>query len=55
MKYCPNCGERIVKENNVQTINKTKTTTKADKDTVSFGWAVLCFFIPDVGLILFLV
>ena len=44
-KFCANCGKFInVNNNQIQT-----------NDTGSFGWAVLGFFIPIIGLILFLV
>ncbi len=43
---CPNCGVKVESESNV---------VKADADSGSkAGWGVLSFFIPLVGLILFL-
>lgn len=43
---CPNCG--CATDN----YNQVKTT---EKDSSSFGYAVLGFFIPIVGLILYLI
>ena len=44
-KFCAHCGKFVDNNNNqIQT-----------NDTGSFGWAVLGFFIPIIGLILFLV
>lgn len=55
--YCENCGTKL--ENGVcpkcQPVTEVKTTNTNNEDTGSFGWAVLGFFFPLVGLILFLV
>lgn len=68
---CPNCGQPVAgvlnsdQSKNKDVINDQTTTTTekpnidgtmvSKKDTGNFGWAVLGFFIPIVGLILFLV
>lgn len=43
--FCANCGE---------TLNNNTTNAAPAKSGSSFGWGVLGFFIPLVGLILFL-
>lgn len=43
--YCNNCGARI----------DNKSSTNVSKDSSSFTFAILGFFIPIVGLILFLI
>lgn len=65
--YCPNCGERIPDGSKYcpvcgapvsGDINSRGTYGNApayNNDSGSFGWAVLGFFIPLVGLILYLV
>lgn len=45
--YCPKCGNSNSNTNNINNIEV--------QDSGSFGWGVLGFFIPLVGLILFLV
>lgn len=45
--YCPKCGSSNSNTNNINNIEV--------QDSGSFGWGVLGFFIPLVGLILFLV
>lgn len=51
-KFCPSCG-KPVEENNSTT--QTNLVQQELVDTGSFGWGVLGFFIPLVGLILYLV
>lgn len=46
-EFCLNCGKFVKKETSATVITKT--------DGNGFGWGVLGFFIPLVGLILFLV
>lgn len=43
--YCNNCGARI----------DNKSDANVSEDSSSFGFAILGFFIPIVGLILFLI
>lgn len=45
--FCPNCGY-----NNAE---QAQAPTPVVNDAPSFGYAVLCFFFPIVGLILYLV
>lgn len=45
-KFCPNCGAN-------QTVDSN--TSYDSYDSGSVGWAILGFFIPIVGLVLFLV
>lgn len=64
--YCPNCGEPI--PDGARFCAKCGTSVNGDypnetyrnspsynNDNGSFGWAVLGFFIPLIGLILYLV
>ena len=58
MAYCKNCGNQI--DDNVVVCpfcgaQHTPLEVVAPADTGSFGWSVLGFCIPLVGLILFLV
>lgn len=50
---CPYCGESV--GNNNQDYNFNQSSTVQSNDTGGFGWSVLGFFFPIVGLILFLV
>ena len=50
--FCPNCGKKV-NEDNLPVVVEEKVEKKTEK--VSFGWAVLGFFFPIVGLILFIV
>ena len=43
--YCNNCGARI----------DNKPNANVSEDCSSFGFAILGFFVPIVGLILFLI
>ena len=58
--YCKNCGQQlddravVCPHSGVATGNGQIKTTAAD-DRPSGGFAVLCFFFPIVGLILYLV
>ena len=54
VKFCPHCGERA---NQFVEINGTaqNAAPAASNDSGSIGWGILGFFIPIVGLILFLV
>lgn len=49
--YCPNCGAPVSAEND---LSNTVANTVCVNDAPSTGFAVLGFFIPLVGLILFL-
>jgi uncharacterized membrane protein YvbJ len=53
MKYCENCGQEVKKTQDV-CLSCGKKLPKAD-DHSSFGFALLGFFIPVVGLILYLI
>ena len=51
--FCTNCGNKLNKElSNTNVNNTTVINTEEEKNT--FGWGVLGFFIPIVGLILFI-
>ena len=65
MKYCSHCGKEVL-ENAVVCLNcgcaientsfaSKSTPTTAPDDAPSTGYAVLGFFIPLVGLILYLI
>lgn len=47
-KFCPYCGQDIEKP-------VVENKTKANKKSSNFGWGLLGFLIPIVGLILFIV
>ena len=52
-EFCTNCGNKLNKElSNTNVNNTTVINTEEEKNT--FGWGVLGFFIPIVGLILFI-
>ncbi len=51
-KFCSNCGTAV---NEAPVQQPVYSTPSNPQDSGSFGWAVLCFFFPIVGLILFLV
>ena len=58
MKFCSHCGKEIVEEAVICPgcgcpVESKKTKVLGDK--CSIGWGVLGFFIPIVGLILYLV
>lgn len=50
-KYCPNCGNYLDESRP----ENSRPDSSYSKDKGSFGWGVLGFFFPLVGLILFLV
>ena len=62
--YCPNCGEKpnttkknLIKEQNKKSNDdddKAKSIEILSTTGTAIGWGVLGFFIPIVGLILFL-
>lgn len=47
-KVCPNCGKHLYPQS-----RPSQVRSREEGDT--FGWAVLGFFFPLIGLILFLV
>ncbi len=61
MKYCRNCGKEIddnavICTNCGATVQENlKQVNTTEKDVGGFGWGILGFFFPIVGLILFLV
>lgn len=61
MKYCPNCGKEvdpkaiICPHCGVTLTNSNLINTQSQNDNGSVWWAVLGFFIPVVGLILYIV
>ncbi len=51
--FCPNCGAPQKEENtSTQSINNNQVNSN---DTGNNGWLVLGFFIPIIGLILYLI
>ena len=59
MKYCTNCGSELKEGADVclncgKTVEKIGSTAPSGTDTGSFGWGLLGFCIPLVGLILYL-
>ena len=48
--FCTNCGNKLNKELS----NNTTTIVNSEEENNTFGWGVLGFFIPIVGLILFI-
>lgn len=58
MNYCYNCGNKL--EDNAYVcpkcgvLVKKDTTNNTNVDTGSFGWGILGFFVPLVGLVLYL-
>lgn len=59
MKYCTNCGKELFDEAvfcpGCGVSCEKRTSATDENDQKSFGWALLCFFIPVLGLILYLV
>lgn len=56
MKFCQNCGEQLHETQDVCLKCGASVTKKtSSNDTGSFGWGLLGFCIPIVGLILYLV
>lgn len=54
-KFCNNCGEKILQPDEVERRISHLETVEADGGSGSIGWTILGFFLPIVGLILFLV
>ena len=59
MKNCPSCGSPIEQQpmqgQYNQPANQTPVTQGTQADSGSIGWAILGFFIPLVGIILYFV
>ncbi|MCF7923756.1 MAG: zinc ribbon domain-containing protein [Candidatus Izimaplasma sp.] len=61
MPYCSNCGNPVTEEQDVclacgkKLTNSEKKSVSNVSDTGGFGWGLLGFCIPIVGLILFIV
>ena len=59
MKFCYKCGKELVDEAVVciacGTAQRTPSKVAASDDSKSFGWAFLGFWVPIVGLILYLI
>jgi|CZCB01.1.fsa_nt_gi hypothetical protein len=58
MNYCKHCGKEVESGSDVclSCGRSLQTQPQASaQDSGSFGWAVLGFFIPIIGLILYLV
>ncbi len=58
MKYCSKCGKEIMDEAVICPgcgCSQETKTVQNQADSSSFGWALLGFCIPIVGLILYLV
>ncbi len=58
MKYCKNCGARL--EDEVKTcpecgMRQDQVVASVPNDNGGFGWGLLGFCIPLVGLVLFLI
>lgn len=62
--YCPNCGEKVdTKKKNtkkeekseVVVVDENKNTKTDQSSDYSFLWGLLGYFVPIVGLVLFLV
>ncbi len=59
MNYCPYCGEKLNQNQEVclhcgKVINKNNKNVSVT-DSGSIGWALLGFFVPIAGLILYLI
>ena len=52
-KFCPNCGTQLTQTQ--KSYQPIQTNVVSSEDAPSMGFAILSFFIPIVGLILFLV
>lgn len=63
MKYCSKCGKEIMDEALIcpecgcaqDNIVQGKSALQSKENSNNIGWSILCFFIPIVGLILYLV
>ncbi len=58
--YCKNCGKQIADDSSICPYCNSRTSFSAPSpskpdDAPSFGWAVLGFLFPLIGLILYLV
>lgn len=55
--YCPYCGAKVIRPNQdyYQNEQGTPIVRNNPMDTGNFGWGILGFFLPIVGLILWLV
>ncbi len=54
-KFCGNCGAKAQQIDELESRVNHLESAEASRDSGSVGWTVLGFFIPIVGLILFLV
>ncbi|HBY65613.1 MAG TPA: hypothetical protein DEG42_04420 [Acholeplasmataceae bacterium] len=60
MPYCPNCGTQVRETQNIcqdcgNNLNFTKQKIKIEEENSTFGYAVLGFVMPLVGLVLYLI
>lgn len=60
MNYCPNCGSSVNENQDVclycgHVLRKSTPASRNANDTGGFGWGLLGFCIPIVGLVLYLV
>jgi predicted nucleic acid-binding Zn ribbon protein len=60
MPYCPDCGTQVRETQNIcqncgKSLNFSKQKTKAEEENSTFGYAVLGFVMPLVGLVLYLI
>ena len=53
--YCKNCGKELSTDQNICSHCGTQQNSTQRNDSGGFGYGVLGFFFPFVGLILFLV
>lgn len=53
--YCKNCGKEIFPDQNICSNCGAQQHPIQEKDSGGFGYSVLGFFFPFIGLILFLV
>ena len=60
MPYCPNCGTQVRETQNIcqncgNNHNLSKQKIKIEEENSTFGYAVLGFVMPLVGLVLYLI
>lgn len=60
MSYCANCGSPVATSNTVKPVapapvNQPKPAAPATQDAPNIAYAIIGFFVPIVGLILYLV
>jgi len=60
MPYCQNCGTQVRETQNIcqncgNNLNFSKQKIKVEEENSTFGYAVLGFVIPLVGLVLYLI